>query len=99
MKLRLVSQKQESFKGRQGEEKTSSRCVFIGAELDFAEQLLEMNRPADAQPLTVGNTYDVTVREVTSIFGGKPRIRGEINGGEVAHSDLENEARERGGAI
>lgn len=77
MKFTVQSEEIQSFVGKKGEQK-SRRLLLLGADHDLTEQLCEMNLPADHAAIGKGKTIEVRIREITSIFAGKPRIRGEI---------------------
>jgi hypothetical protein len=77
MRFTVTSENIETFTGKKGEQK-SRRLLLLGADADLSEQLCEMNLPADSPAVGKGKTIEVHVREITSIFGGKPRIRGSI---------------------
>jgi hypothetical protein len=65
--------------GKKGEQK-NRRLLLLGAESDLTEQLCEMNLPAEHPEVGRGKTIEVHVKEISSIFSGKPRLRGEIVG-------------------
>jgi hypothetical protein len=77
MKFTVQSESIETFQGRKGEQK-SRRLLLLGADGDLSEQLCEFNLPADHAQVGKGKTIEVRIKEISSIFSGKPRIRGEI---------------------
>jgi hypothetical protein len=88
MKFTVMGDSVESFVSK-GVQRTSRRLVLLSQERDLSEQMIEWNLSPDAKLEDVegndvekGCTVDVHVKEVVAIFGGKPRIRGEINARE-----------------
>jgi len=77
MKFTVIGEKIETFTGKKGEQK-SRRLLLMGAENDLSEQLCELNLPADSAAVGKGKTIEVHVKEISSIFAGKPRLRGDI---------------------
>jgi len=79
MKFSVVSETVETFQGKKGEQK-SRRLLLLGADGDLSEQLVEFNLPAEHAAIGKGKQIEVTIKEITSIFSGKPRIRGILVG-------------------
>jgi hypothetical protein len=77
MKMKVTAESIETFQGKKGEQK-NRRLLLLGADGDLTEQLCEMNLPADHPVVGKDKIIDVRIREISSIFAGKPRIRGEI---------------------
>jgi hypothetical protein len=42
------------------------------------KQMIELNQSVDAPKLTVGSEVTIEVTEISSIFAGRPRIRGNV---------------------
>ena len=77
MKFSVTAESIESFQGKKGEQK-SRRLLLLGADGDLTEQLCEFNLPADHPSVGKGKTIEIRIKEISSIFAGKPRIRGEV---------------------
>lgn len=77
MKFKVTGESIETFNGKKGEQK-SRRLLLLGAGDDLSEQLCELNLPAEHPEVGRDKVIEVKVREISSIFGGKPRLRGEI---------------------
>lgn len=77
MMFKTISDELESYVSK-GVSRSTRRLVVIGAEDDFKEQLCEISLPPEHEPVGAGVLLNVHLREVSSIFGGKPRLRVDI---------------------
>lgn len=75
----------ETFTGKKGEQK-SRRLMLLDASTDGGRlsQIIEMNLPAESAAIGVGKKILVEIGEFSSIFSGRPRIRGIIVSDTVA---------------
>lgn len=73
------SENVEKFVGKKGEQ-SSRRVMLLDASTtgNRLSQILEMNLPAEHAPVGVGKVINVEIGEFSSIFAGRPRIRGVI---------------------
>jgi hypothetical protein len=83
MKFIIQGDSIQTFTGKKGEQ-SARRLLLLGAEADLSEQLVELNLPADHPEIGKGKAIEVHVSEISSIFAGKPRIRGTIVKGAKA---------------
>lgn len=79
MLFKVQIERVEEFVGKRGAQK-SRRLLLLGAESDLTEQLCEFNMPAEHEEIGVGKVVRIDVREVASIYSGKPRLLGHYVG-------------------
>jgi len=77
MKFLVMGDSLESWE-KDGKTFTTRRLLLLGEGDDLAEQLCEFNMPADSPSIGKGRVVDLKIKEISSIFGGKPRLRGSL---------------------
>jgi hypothetical protein len=77
MRFKVIGDSIDSYESK-GRQYSNRRVILLGSGPDLGEQLVELNLPPEHPAIGVGVEIEVHVREITAIFNGKPRIRGEI---------------------
>jgi hypothetical protein len=87
VKFNVHAETVETFQGKKGEQK-SRRLMLLDVSEDGnrLSQIVEMNLPAEHAAVGLGKTITVSVGEISSVFSGRPRIRGTILGEVKAKS-------------
>jgi hypothetical protein len=73
----VFSSSVETFKGKKGEQSTL-RVTLLDASAQPMSQFFEWNLPAESTAPAKGVQVTLDITEISSVFAGRPRIRGNI---------------------
>jgi hypothetical protein len=73
----------DSYDGKKGKVEQQQYTLQDASEGALLKQYIEFNQDLNAPKLAKGSKVEIEITEITQIFSGRPRIRGNVRNPQV----------------